>query len=396
MWPQVLLLLLSASPPGQSPRPPKPELGEISVFDVLTQGWVEDPDLDLTEALARGSRAPAFENRDGSVCVGVGRWWGKDAAGESQKHWIWASCPAASDGGLSTGPCHKLISLETDLSVLGERCSKAAVAYAEVELAGCGQGEKRLESLLRRGSSMKVHVPQGGKAIQELRKQIQNAQGAGAGDVISCVTVITSPDGRVRVWDVHVSQQHGAKWVDEETYRDLAYLQWLTPDGKLRLEVNGAREDFFLDATLTEVVPVPGKPHEYLVTGYRPLGFAFHRFAEVISLEGEHPTRVKGRFLVEGQKEDVLIFTSGRPYTGKPRHALVTNHWLRLKGRRLWVEPITGSTCCRDQRKPFVLGEWTGEAFAMKEGDWGWFRKLRGTKLLPGRSDDPWSYDQPP
>ncbi|NTX33875.1 hypothetical protein [Myxococcus sp. CA039A] len=43
-----------------------------------------------------------------------------------------------------------------------------------------------------------------------------------------------------------------------------------------------------------------------------------------------------------------------------------------------------------------VLGEWTGEVFEMKEGDWGWFRKLRGMKLLPGRSDAPWSSDQPP
>ncbi|MCP3062037.1 hypothetical protein LXT21_24945 [Myxococcus sp. K38C18041901] len=394
MWPPLLFLLLSTSPPGQPP--PEPELGEISDFNLLTQGWVEDPALDLTEAIVRGHRAPVFENRDGSVCVDIGRWWGKDETGESRKHWLWASCPAASDGGLSTAPCHKLISVVTDLSVLGERCSKAAVAYAELELAGCAQGEKRLESLLRRGSSMTVHGPKGGKEIQELRKTIRHRRGPGGGDDVSCVTVVTSPDGRVRVWDVHIEQQHGAQPVDEETYRDLAYLQWLTPDGKLRLEANGAREDFFLDAVLDEIVPVPGKPHEYLVTGFRPLGFAFHRFAEVLSLEGEHPTRVKGRFLVEGQKEDVLIFTSGRPYTGKPRHALVHNHWLRLKGRRLWVEPISGPACCRGPRKPFVLGEWTGEVFDMKEGDWGWFRKLRGTKLLPGRTDDPWSSDQPP
>ncbi|MCP3105291.1 hypothetical protein LZ198_41125 [Myxococcus sp. K15C18031901] len=390
MWPLVLSVLLGTSQPEPAMAPSAAEIGEVSSFEEATQGWREDPVLDLTETILRSGTAPAFEKRDGGVCVDIGLWWGKSADGEDEKHWVWVSCPPPSTGSVSSGPCEKLISTVTDLAVLGERCSKAAVAYAELELAGCGQGEKDFVSLLRRSASMRIHHPKDTiPGIQELRKQYKIGGSPGKAERMNCVESISSPDGRVRIWVVHVALQVGAPPFDEMTYRPLAYLQWLTPEGQLRLDINGVREDFFLDTLLDEVVPVPDKPHEYLVTGYRPLRFIYHRFAEVISLAGPHPTRVKGRFLVDGQPEDVLLFTGGRPDTGKPRHSRVYVHWLRLKGRRLWVEPIPRSSFYRHQVKPFVLGEWTGEAFAMKERGWAWFSKLRGTHLLPGRLDEP-------
>ncbi|NTX65904.1 hypothetical protein HUA74_35120 [Myxococcus sp. CA051A] len=371
MWPQVLLVLLSTSPSEGL------DIGEVSSFSDVTEGWQVDPALDLSEAILRGPQAPVFSTADGGACVDIGRWSGT----HGNQNWVWVHCPAPPDAGGASRPCQKLISSVTDLSVLGEFCPKAAVAFAELELASCGLGD--FERLLRRSSSMKVRVPKTkDKAIQALRRMARYDRGVFQSETLGCAETVTSPDGRLRSWTL----RRAARGLKDELERGRAYLQWLTPEGTFGFALDRSLEELQLDAILDGLTPIPGNLQEYLLTGYSLLGFDYLRFAEVITLAEGRPRLAKGRFLVEGQKEDVLIVTGGVPETGKPRHSPVYNHFLRLKGAQLWAEPIPGSSCCSRVRKPFVLGEWTGEAFTMKEGGWARLLRLRGTRVLhPGR-----------
>lgn len=383
MWPQVLLAVLSTAQPDPA-QPSLPDFGEVSSFTEVTEGWQEDPALDLTEALLRSNDGAVFATAEGGACIDIGRGWSEDL---TTKNWLWAYCPAAPDGGVTSNPCQKLISPVTLLSVLGERCPSAAEAFAELEAASCQEEPKELERILRRASSMRIHVPTlKDKQLKEIWRLRHIRRGPFQEEKIGCVNSVTSPDGRVRVWVIRSAYREAGVGL----IRGQAYLQWLTPEGKLGLIRNGAREELLLDSTLDGIVPVPGRPHEYLLTGYSPLGFDHLRFAEVLTLEGERPRLAKGRFLVNGQTEDVLIVTGGVPETGKPRHSPVYGNWIRLKDHHLWGAPIPGEEQLLPARKPFVMGEWTGEVFEMKDGGWARMLSLRGERIIhPSKRREP-------
>jgi hypothetical protein len=166
--------------------------------------------------------------------------------------------------------------------------------------------------------------------------------------------------------------------VVDNAERGEAYLQWITPKGDLEVVLDGGWSDLSLDAAIDGIAPIPGSPREYLVTGYTFRGYDLLRFAEVISLAGEHPKLSRSRFLVGNQKEDVLLVSGGYPESGHARHSPVYSHWIRLKGNQLWVEPIPDMGCCQSRvTKPFVLAEWTGEVFKTTKRGWARFLTLR-------------------
>jgi hypothetical protein len=333
-----------------------------------SSGWREDPSLFLAGAVSRTSGEPVFPVLEDGWCVDMGR---RPAEPGKPTTWDWAWCPASTEPASAPRPCQTLeVSGPDRLSILAENCPGHAVAFAELELATCGQGN--LEKLLRGPFTHTLHIPKDHDAIAPLRPKM--GHGPFPGEKVGCATSVTSPDGRVRAWTLKTAVRHEGPYRADNAERGQAYLQWLTPEGDLELVPDGAWEDLSLDAALDGIIPMPDNPQEYLVTGYRYRGFDLLRFAEVISLAGEHPKLSRGRFLVGNQKEDVLLVSGDSPETGKPRHSPVYNHWIRLKGKRLWIEPIPGASCCSPPTKPFVLAEWTGGVFKTTKGGWAQLR----------------------
>ncbi|HVG61638.1 MAG TPA: hypothetical protein VNA24_23965 [Hyalangium sp.] len=336
----LALLFMSAAPDADT----RSSSVEASV------GWRVDPALDLKGALARGTDAPVFAAYDGGWCVDIGRW----AEPDKPTRWIWAWCPSSTEPATAPRSCQTLEAIK-------------------LELATCGQGN--LERLLRLRSTLERHRPKWDDAIAPLQRRVE--RGPLQAEQLGCATSVTSPDGRVRSWTVQTAVRREGHYTADNAERGEAYLQWLTPQGDVEVVPDGAWEDLALDAVIDGIFPMPGLPNEYLVTGYKYRGFSLLRFAEILSLAGEHPRLARARFLVGTQKEDVLLISGGYPETGKPRHSPVYNHWIRLKGRQLWIEPIPGESCCSPQTKPFVLAEWTGAVFKTSQGSWAKLLTLR-------------------
>ncbi|MFE8595528.1 hypothetical protein [Archangium violaceum] len=365
----LLALLFTSTPPDADPIPPPVE---------ASGGWQDDPSLDLARALRFHPQAAVFKGLGEGWCVGMGR--RADLHGGPTK-WVWAWCPGSTEPDTFPGPCRTLEAVSPDLSLLAMQCPKEAVDFAALEIGTCIEGGHY--ELLHQPETLEIHIPKLDDALARLRGN--QGRGPLQGEPIGCASSATSPDGRVRSWTFKRAVRRDGPYTADNAERGEAYLQWLTPKGEFKVVPDGAWADLALDAEIDGIVPIPGHSQEYLVTGYSYRGFDLLRFAEVIRVDGDHPRLSRGRFLVDNQREDVLLVSAGRPDTGKARHSPLYNHWIRLKGRQLWIEPIPGESCCKPPTKPFVLAKWTGAAFETTRS--GWVRLLGLQNLYEPRVD---------
>lgn len=334
--------------------------------------WRYEPGTDLSAALRAGNEAAVFRSNEG-WCIDQGRWTG---SADQPPKWVWASCPTEPAGSIQAQGCHLLETAEPPRpSILAEHCPQAALEFAELEGATCG--ERSLETLLQRASTLTLHRPKVDPSLSALQHRVGCQF---FGEQIGCALTQTSTDGRMRTWTLQTAERGDSSPNGDEVHRGRAYIQWLDGEGQSRFALDQAETDLSLDAYIRGIFPLPGHRGSYLVTGYSYRGFDLVLFAEVVQLSGAHPQLTRS-FLIGGKREAVLVVSAGYPETGKARHSPVYNHRLRLDGRRLWVEAYSDPDCddggLAKAGAPFVLAEWTGDAFRVSAKRWARVKTVR-------------------
>jgi hypothetical protein len=179
--------------------------------------------------------------------------------------------------------------------------------------------------------------------------------------------VVTSRDGRVRVWttDLERAGESGA------VTRGQAWLQWTSPDGALHAV--RAPLDLHLDTVVDAVEPLPGHPGRYLLLGLRAYATTYpgdtpRRFALVLDLRGPSAERVTGAFVVGGARRDALLLSAPEPSTGKFRHHAFATRWMRFDADALRLESVPGSPGA--VQPPAVVARLRDGRFQVEPGPW--------------------------
>jgi hypothetical protein len=200
-------------------------------------------------------------------------------------------------------------------------------------------------------------------------------------EALGCARVVTSRDGRARVWTPLAERWAGPDDRDRDgtgVRRGLAFLQVKDEDGKVRVHVDRSRgEDLHLDATVEAIEPAPERGR-FLVLGLRSYdahapGALPRRFAFVVETDRAGAVRIaRGRFEVGGVRRDLLLLQGPPPASGQFRfHAFSARRleWSR-DDASLRLAPCGDVRIDADARRRPAIAIWTGSAFRVLGRTW--------------------------
>lgn len=207
-------------------------------------------------------------------------------------------------------------------------------------------------------------------------------RGRGAGvEELGCARVVTSRDGRARVWTPLPERWVGPRDRDRAgsgVRRGLAFLQVKEEDGTVRVHVDRSRgEDLHLDATVEAIEPSPERGR-FLVLGLRAYdahapGALPRRFAFVVETDRAGTVRVaRGRFELDGVRRDLLLLQAPPPQGGQFRFHAFSARRLEWSAddASLRLSPYGDARLDGDARRRPAIAIWTGNAFHVLGRTW--------------------------
>jgi hypothetical protein len=203
----------------------------------------------------------------------------------------------------------------------------------------------------------------------------------GGVEEIGCARVVTSRDGRARVWTPLRERWAGSDEGDRGgtgVRRGLAFLQVKGDEGPVRVLVDRARgEDLHLDATVDAIEPAP-EPGLWLVLGLRAYDAKGasalpRRYALLVEADRAGGLRLaRGRFELDRARRDVLLLQSPAPSGGELRsHALAARplEWSAEDASLRLARP-GGARTEADARQRPAVAIWTGSLFRVLGRSW--------------------------
>jgi hypothetical protein len=263
-------------------------------------------------------------------------------------------------------------------------CGAFAGRLARVARATCVDPAALVE-LLASPEVLALHSPDRAGASPARPDQVEQ---------IGCARVVTSRDGRARVWTPLPERWVGPAERDRAgtgVRRGLAFLQARGEDGKIRVHVDrSSGEDLHLDASVEAIEPSPERGR-WLVLGLRTYdahapGALPRRFAFVVETDRAGAVRIaRGRFELDGARRDLLLLEGTTPVSGQFRfHA--------FSARRLEWSPEDASIRLAPtgevrldagaQRRP-AIAIWTGTSFRLLGRTWdGTMERPRDARVV--------------
>ncbi len=157
---------------------------------------------------------------------------------------------------------------------------------------------------------------------------------------IGCARAMSSSYGQVRVWTAYPP---AGLLTDREV--PVGYLTWKDPSGRVRIYKGDESVDGLHLGGIIDGVYKLKRSERYLITGLtHGLRVSVRRFAYVLSLTGDRPSKVKGAFRLQGRPRDELLLKGQGAQTEKFRHHELALYWLRYypTGGELVLEAING------------------------------------------------------
>lgn len=211
---------------------------------------------------------------------------------------------------------------------------------AALQTASCADDLTAFRALLSNPQTVKGQIEHQPLCIGDSKHPLNRTYFKAAAEV-GCARVITSNDGRVRLWTTALEQIEPAR-------RGSAFLVWQVEGETTYVYEDAKRQDLHWDTIIDGIYRLrPDRPW-YLVVGLRAYMTKFagakpRRFAQVIELSAKNDgVRLLDKVVVEGKKRSTLLFAAAAPETGKFRHHVLAKSWLRYypRNNELYLESL--------------------------------------------------------
>lgn len=284
----------------------------------------------------------------------------------------------------------------SDTGALGkiEECGPDAHTFAIISLTTC-QSPAELERLLSDETWLSYRPP--GIPPDLETDGVTRSYGFFAlGTDIGCARVVTSRDGRVRVWIPKLERifdfddENPEAHAENVIKRGTSYIQWMNARGAVRVkEMSNSKPDLHLDTVVDALEPLPVGRQFYLVLGLRSylntfVGGLPRRYAWVLDISGNAPRLVPAAFSFNGQRRDLLLIEASKlPLTDKFRHNVLARWYMKYDpgSRAITVAAFPNDFFSEDDSPPQVgasVARWERDGcFHVTNSHWGAWQLTR-------------------